>query len=467
MPHTLVALVDIGKTNSRLALLDPHDGREIWSARRTNAIVHTALGRELDVAAIERWLIDTLRDAPHTKRVSVIVPVAHGAAAVLVDRDNNVVAAPDYEDPRYESLAAAYRVERDQYEHTFSPELPLGLNLGRQLFCLEQTQPELFAAAAHVLLYPQYWAWRFSGIGASEITSLGCHSDLWRPREMSFSALARRRNWTRLLPALRFAGDILGPVTPQMVAATGLDPGCQVACGIHDSNCSYLKFFTGRSRRQPFSVISSGTWTVVMTNRADLARLREDRDMLANVDAFGSPVATARFMGGREYEAIARGANQSSDAPTFDALIAVMQRRALALPCFASGGPFSGHRGKLIGADALMGPESAALATLYMALMCDLLIESLAAQGDVIVDGPLASNPLFGPLLSACRPTSTIWLNADASGTARSAAYLAGFAAPPAPSLQAAASPDLPGFEAYRQAWRQLLPSDSRAARRV
>jgi len=33
-------------------------------------------------------------------------------------------------------------------------------------------------------------------------------------------------------------------------------------------------------------------------------RLAEDRDMLANVDIAGQPVATARFAGGREYRAI-------------------------------------------------------------------------------------------------------------------------------------------------------------------
>ncbi len=44
--------------------------------------------------------------------------------------------------------------------------------------------------------------------------------------------------------------------------------------------------------------------------------------MLANVNAFGAPVATARYMGGREYEAIA----QSADEPTVDAVIEVLSR---------------------------------------------------------------------------------------------------------------------------------------------
>ena len=93
--------------------------------------------------------------------------------------------------------------------------------------------------------------------------------------------------------------------------------------------------------REVFTVVSSGTWTIVMANRGDLRRLREERDMLANVNAFGAPVATARYMGGREYEAIA----QSSDEPTVEAVNEVIASRALALPSFASAGPYSGRAG--------------------------------------------------------------------------------------------------------------------------
>ena len=75
-----------------------------------------------------------------------------------------------------------------------------------------------------------------------------------------------------------------------------------------------------------------------MANRGDLRRLREERDMLANVNVFGAPIATARYMGGREYEAIAQG----SDEPTVDALNEVLKRGAIALPSFASAGPYSG-----------------------------------------------------------------------------------------------------------------------------
>ncbi len=333
------------------------------------------------------------------------------------------------------------------------PICRLGLNLGRQLFFLEETQPQLFSRVAHVLLYPQYWAWRLSGVLASEVTSLGCHSDLWLPREDRFSSLAQARGWDSLFPARRVASDLLGPISAEVAAATGLDAQCQVACGIHDSNASYLKFLIARDRAEPFTVISSGTWTVVMANRADLSRLREDRDMLASTDAFGAPVATARFMGGREYEAIA-GADTRPNLP---ALLNIIDRQVMALPAFASGGPFAGREGRLINAESLSGSERASLATLYVALMCELLIEMLGANGDVLIDGPLATNTLFGSVLGCCLPDRSVWLSAGDGGNTRAACYLAGFHDAPATPMTAATSLTLPSLPAYRDAWRRLV----------
>lgn len=453
MSHPLVALIDIGKTNAKLSVVDPQSGAEIRGSRRANAVIQGPLTRELDVEGIGSWLLEALRDAPHRERIRVIVPVAHGAAAVLLDRDDRVIAAPDYEDPRFEQINDTYRTQRDAYQDTYSPDLPLGLNLGRQLFFLEETQPQLFSRVTHVLPYPQYWAWRLSGVMATEVTSLGCHSDLWLPRDDRLSLLAEARGWRGLFPPRKLASDLLGPISAEVAAATGLDPQCQVACGIHDSNASYLKFLIARDREQPFTVISSGTWTIVMANRADLSRLREDRDMLASVDAFGSPVATARFMGGREYETIAG----TESRPNLPALLNVIERQAMALPAFASGGPFAGREGRLINAESLSGSERASVATLYVALMCNLLIEMLGATGDVLIDGPLATNPLFGSVLASLLPDRAVWLSPGDGGNTRAACYLAGFHDAPSEPMSAAASLVLKSLPAYRETWRNLV----------
>jgi len=156
----LIAVLDVGKTNAKIALVDPALGQEVWSARRANGVVQGLATRELDVVAIEAWLLDSLRAAPERERVVAIVPIAHGAAAVLVDHAGAVLAAPDYEDTRFDEVAQEYAALRDPYRVTYSPHLPQGLNLGRQLYFLQRRHPALFARVAHILLYPQYWSWR-------------------------------------------------------------------------------------------------------------------------------------------------------------------------------------------------------------------------------------------------------------------------------------------------------------------
>ncbi len=447
----LVAVLDVGKTNAKLSVVDVEQGRETWSVRRPNNLVQGPAGRELDVVAIESWFIESLRAAPDKERIGVIVPIAHGAAAVLVDHAGEVLAAPDYEDSCFDHVSEEYAQLRDAYSLTFSPNLPQGLNLGRQLFYLQSRRPELFQRTAQILLYPQYWAWRLSGVLAAEVTSLGTHTDLWRPHERAYSQLARKQGWARLMPPQRGANDRLGRVRPSLAAATGVDAACEVACGIHDSNASYLRFLMDRER-EAFTVVSSGTWTIVMANRGDLRRLREDRDMLANVNAFGAPVATARYMGGREYEAIAR----TQEHPTEEAVMRVLSKGAIALPSFASAGPYSGRVGKVEGNDGFDGVHQAALATVYSALMSALLIESLGSAGEIFVDGPLARNPMFARLLAGCVPVGTVRIHDEGGGT-RVAAHLAGLRAPAPDAPKSVLPLRAPGLLDYQANWRHRL----------
>jgi sugar (pentulose or hexulose) kinase len=450
----LIAVIDVGKSNAKLSFVDAETGLTLWRVKRANEAVHASDLRQLDLVGIERWLLEMFKAAPHKDRVSVIVPIAHGAAAVLVDEQGAVLAAPDYEDPKFATVSQEYESHRDAFEHTYSPSLPLGLNLGRQLYFLECKRHELFARARHALLHPQYWAWRFSGVMASEVTSLGSHSDLWRPREKGFSELAQDQRWTRLFPPLRFAGDTLGTITADVAKATGLRPACRVSCGTHDSNASYLQHLLAYDGEGPFCVISSGTWTVTMANDTDLTKLSAERDMLANVDVFSSPVGTARFMGGREYEAIA----QSTALPHREALKVVLRQQSMAVPSFAAGGPFPEVRGLLLRADDLNGPERAALATLYVALMTDLAMDSLGAGGDIFLDGPLASNPLFGSMVAAWHPHRRVFDAPESNVCGTAASFLGGFPHRAARRSSAVAPLEMAGLEEHRSAWREMLP---------
>jgi sugar (pentulose or hexulose) kinase len=448
-----VGVLDVGKSNTRLLVVDGDTGELAWRTECASVSVVREGLRQLDVHRVEGWLLNSLRGAPEKHRIRAIVPVAHGAAAVLLDANGNVLAAPDYEDPEFETVAEAYRRERDPFETTFSPFLPVGLNLGRQLFYLQSQRPKLWARCEHILLHPQYWAWRLSRALASEVTSLGCHTDLWSPGQRCFSPLAERSGWAAKMPRLRSAFDVVGAVASDVAAHAGLDVECRVLCGIHDSNASYYGHLVDQPHEQPFAVIASGTWTIVMARGVELARLQPQWDMLANVDALGSPIGTARFMGGREYEVIA-GADGTRAEPSRGALERLIGGGVMALPSFVeAGGPFGARRGRLLKDSGLDATERASLASLYCALVTDLILERLDARGPVVIDGPLAANPLFSPLLATLDPTRHIVMSRESAGTVYGALRLAGYgrssgAGVLVPKLEGTA------LRAYRDVWR-------------
>jgi sugar (pentulose or hexulose) kinase len=445
--HLIV--LDIGKTNAKLALIDA-EGRLLAEQRRPNTVLAGGPYPHHDTEGLWDWMLSTCRLFGTMAQVSAIVPVTHGATAALVDGDGLVLPVLDYEAPLdgidYDSL-------RPSYGETFSPRLPAGLNLGRQLAWLAQRFPGEFARARHILMYPQYWAWRLCGVAASEATSLGCHTDLWNPITQGYSSLVERMGWRRLMPPLAPAWAPLGTLRAEVADAAGLPRACQVLSGIHDSNASLMRYLDKDSAAsaQPRTVLSTGTWMIAAAFGAPLHTLREDADMLANTNALGQPVACMRFMGGREFGELAGAHAQPCGFEDIERLIA---RGTMALPCFAAtGGPFAGRSGSIQGPAPADARERYALATLYCVLMTDYCLDALRAAGPLAVEGSFTANPWFGPLLASLRPQQPVSYSDDASGTTCGGwmlRYRNG--APPGASTPMA--PRTPaGLEAYRARW--------------
>jgi sugar (pentulose or hexulose) kinase len=327
------------------------------------------------------------------------------------------------------------------------------LNLGRQLAWQAQAFPKQFRRARHILMYPQYWAWRLSGIAASEVTSLGCHTDLWQPARQQYSSLVERMGWNRLFPPLRPAWAPLNVLKPELAELTGLPADCRVLCGIHDSNASLLRHLGAGAT--PPAVLSTGTWVIAAAPGVPLDALREQEDMLANSNALGQAVACMRFMGGREFAELA-GAD--AEPCGIEDLQTLIEQKTMALPCFSSaGGPFAGRAGTTTGMAPNSGRQRYALATLYCVLMSDYCLAALGVSSAVVVEGSFSGNPWFAPLLAALRPAQRISSTDDASGTTCGGWMLHHWGRTPAMRASAAKPLQLSGLAEYRQRWLAAL----------
>ena len=213
---TATIVIDIGKTNAKLTLIDA-DGLTLREERCANNILTDGPYPHHDTERLWAWMLETFRTFAGIAKIGAIVPVTHGATAALVDDDGLVLPILDYESKLPEEIDAEYALVRPAFSETYSPNLPAGLNLGRQLAWLERRFPTEFARAKYILMYPQYWAWRLSGVAASEVTSLGCHTDLWDTVAQDYSSLVVHKGWGSLFPSMQAASNVLGPLLTGLV----------------------------------------------------------------------------------------------------------------------------------------------------------------------------------------------------------------------------------------------------------
>ncbi|WP_035831546.1 FGGY-family carbohydrate kinase [Kaistia adipata] len=452
-----IAVLDIGKSNAKLALLDLETRAVLDIKTRKNAVLPGPPYPHFDVDGTFEWFLDGLADFAGKAEITVIATTTHGAAIALLGRDGLVLPVMDYEFAGPDEVADEYRKARGDFAEILSPDLPGGLNAGRQLYWMARRFPAEFAGAEAVVPYPQYWVWRLTGRRVAEATSFGAHSDLWNGRAGTYSSLVEKQGWTRLFPPRAAPWDTAGPVLPEIAARTGLSPDCRVVAGIHDSNASLLPHILARPL--PFTVISTGTWMITFAAGGSLDHLDAERGGLAYADAFARPVPSAMSMAGREFEILTGG---QAAAPSEADVASVIERRVMALPGFVAGnGPFGHRKGSWSVDPATLSPEErTAAASLYVALVAETCLSLTGSEGPVLVEGPFARNALFLSALAALVDRPVIG-RPDATGTTEGAALLAD-----GPDKAHPASPDpepstpLGGdFAAYAAMWRQAATS--------
>jgi sugar (pentulose or hexulose) kinase len=417
-----VAVIDIGKTNAKLALVDTATLAEVAVVTRPNRVLPGPPWPHFDLEGHWEFLLSGLTEFHRAHGIDAISVTTHGASCVLLEAQGNL-AAPmlDYEHPGPDALHAEYDRVRPEFTETGSPRLSMGLNVGAQLFWMFATDPGLKGRTATILTYPQYWGFRLTGVTATDASSLGCHTDLWNPHQGRLSALARRLGIAdKIAPTLPSAA-VLGPILPDIARVTGLPEGTPVHCGIHDSNASLLPHVL--TRKTPFSVVSTGTWVISMAMGGAPVTLDPARDTLVNVNALGAPVPSARFMGGREFELLMPGERV---APAKADIASVLAEGIMMLPAVVGeSGPFQGHAARWLPGEPANGSGTRmAAVSYYLGLMTAESLRLIGHSGTVVVEGPFARNPDYCEML-AVATGSAVEMAAGQTGTSQGAALLA------------------------------------------
>lgn len=463
-------MIDIGKTMSKITLWS-RDGQLLDRQVRPNAKCEEGGIARLDAAGIADWATGVLRGHADSG-VEYIVPVGHGAgfAAIL---DGALAFAPiDYEAAPPQSTMEAYRAARSPFAQTGSPALPQGLNFGAHVWWAAELYPDAMARAT-LVPWAQYWGWWLSGVAASEVTSLGCHSDLWNPDAGDWSDLAKGQGWDQRFAPVVKASDVLGTISPALAAATGLPETVRVLAGLHDSNAALMaaRGFTEIARNEA-TVLSTGTWFIAMRLPATpiaTADLPEARDCLVNVDAYGRPVPSARFMGGREIEALieidTRRVDIKPDQPLLLAAVpAVLASGAMHMPTLAPGcGPYPDGQGGWVNQPEDWY-ERRAGACLYAALVADQALDLIGSDERLLVEGRFAEAEVFVRALAALRPKTQVFVGSAHNDVSFGAIRLIDPALSPEGTLRRIEPLDA-DLDTYRNRWlaRLEMPKESNA----
>ncbi len=446
-----IAVIDIGKTNAKLALVDLSRLTEVAVLTRPNIVLTDGPWPHYDVEGHWAFFLDGLSQFHKEHCVDAISVTTHGACAALLSRDGQL-AAPilDYEHEYPDDVVKAYATLKPDFAETGSPTLAGGLNIGTQLHWQFAQDPSLRDRTTQIVTYPQYWGHRLTGVAATDVTSLGCHTDLWLPRKGTFSPLPVQLGIADKIAPVRKPTDILGFILPEIAHRIGLPEDTTVSVGIHDSNASLYPHLL--NQEGAFSVVSTGTWVVSMAVKGSEVTLDPQRDTLINVNARGEAVPSARFMGGREYELIQQG---HAESPTAIDVEEVLASNLMILPAVESQtGPFRGRPMRWTAAEPDLGTGARSVAlSFYLALMTATCLKLTGAAGPTVVEGPFARNNEFNDLLAAATGRDVFTSNA-ATGTSIGAALLLQRGARLDKPNMAPLPKNLPYLQNYAALWR-------------
>ncbi|WFE90309.1 FGGY-family carbohydrate kinase [Roseibium porphyridii] len=417
-----VGVIDIGKTNVKVAVVDLEQRVEIGVLTRPNNVLPGPPYPHYDIDGHWHFICDALKELNLAHGIDALSVTAHGASAVLLDKEGRL-ASPviDYEFTGPDDLETEYDEIRPAFSETGSPRLSMGLNVGAQIHWQLSNDPTLHDRIATVLTYPQYWTYRLTGKLANEVTSLGCHTDLWCPQQASYSSLIGKLDLGARMAPVKKAADLMGPLLPDVAQEIGIPADLKVTCGIHDSNASLYPYL--QERRPPFSVVSTGTWVITLAIGGVDVTLDPSRDTLMNVNAHGDPVPSARFMGGREFDLVMSGREASCAARDVEH---VLTEPILLFPAVdPRSGPFQGktHSWNTDETNLSDGERYAAV-SFYLALMTAECLKITGALGPSLVEGPFARNSLYLDMLAAATERSVETSSGSSTGTSTGAALL-------------------------------------------
>lgn len=295
----VTAVFDIGKTNKKFFLFDKKYKEVFREYKRLPETTDEDGYPAEDLMALQNWMKSIFeaileKDEYNVKAVNFS---SYGASFVHLDHNGNVLT------PLYNYTKSIEKSVSEEFYKKYGDELAIAtqtaspqsgfLNSGMQLYWLKKTKPEISSRIKYSLHLPQYLSYLFTGIPVSEFTSIGCHTNLWDYNKKDYHNWVYEENIDR----------ILAPLVPTSASMNTSYKGkkLKIGVGIHDSSSALLPYIL--SKKKPFLLLSTGTWSIALNPFSKDSITQEDikHNCLNYLRVDGKPVKASRFFMGNEY----------------------------------------------------------------------------------------------------------------------------------------------------------------------
>jgi sugar (pentulose or hexulose) kinase len=429
---SVIAIFDVGKTNKKLLLFDEqykvvHE--ESTQLKETED--EDGFPCE-DVFALTEWIRNSFSQTQNDKRfeIKAVNFSGYGASFVYLDENKNVIPPlynylKPYPQPLLKKFYDDYGGESQFSKITASPILG-NLNSGMQLYRLKYERPEMFKRITYALHLPQYLSFILTSSLHSDITSIGCHTNLWNFQQNKYHQWVEKEGVEERFPELLSCNSIAGYENKNIPAGAGL----------HDSSAALIPYLT--SFNDPFILLSTGTWCISLNpfNHTMLTDYELHEDCLCYLSYEGKPIKASRIFAGHEHEQqIKRLAEYFSKAVnyyssvTIDTHLLKNQKRNIgkskhnSLSSQPARSTFSER--------SLSGFKSYEEA--YHQLITDIVVQqvrstNLVLRGNgvkrIFVDGGFSKNPIYMYLMADAYPDIEVYAASVAQASALGAALV-------------------------------------------
>ncbi len=429
-----IAVFDVGKTNKKLLVFD-EQYRVVHELSKNFDEIKDEDGFACEnIEAVSEWIVHSFEEIINDNRFSIAAVnfSGYGASFVHVDENGKAVLPlynylKPYSPVLQKQFYDKYGGEHSVSKQTASPVLG-SLNSGMQLYRLKYEKAIEYANVKYSLHLPQYLSFLLTSIPVSDITSIGCHTNLWNFADSKYHEWVAEENIEPKLAPIESAAKVI----PVQVANKKIVAGI----GLHDSSSALIPYLC--SFNEPFILLSTGTWCISLNpfNHSTLSDYELHNDCLCYLSFTGKPVKASRLFAGYEHEQqVKRLAEHFHKEPGY-------YKKIVYNPSFINKNSKSTSSGNT-NAEVAMVKQSQfenrrledfkSYEEAYHQLIADIIVQQvrstklvLSGTGvkKIFVDGGFGMNPVFMNLLAESFPDCKVYAAAVGQASALGAALV-------------------------------------------